>query len=236
MSAMADDSQSNHDNPVVDSPVPDVQVLDKPDSKDTITGDIDSATATNKSEIKGSENSSSNYSKSALSGSGSELTGPTTNENKGPVSPQASPPPAEDQAVESAQEEPETNDNVEATVSAKDSKDALTSTSRRSGTSGRGDTSSRAEGPSYGRSTPEDEEAIERLAAEKKLANETNDLRSQLFYKHDKLCLCVNGRRWEEIPEAVFELKELRCLFVANNHLTELPNEISNLRNIEVSV
>ena len=227
---MADDSQSNHDNPVADSPVPDVQVLDKPDPKDTITGDIDSATATNKSEPKGSENLSSNYSESALSGSGSELTGSTTNENEEPVSPQASSPPAEDQAVESAQEEPETNDNVEATVSAKDSKDALTSTS------GRSDTSSRAEGQSYGRSTPEDEEAIERLAAEKKLANETNDLRSQLFYKHDKLCLCVNGRHWEEIPEAVFELKELRCLFVANNHLAELPNEISNLRNIEVSV
>ena len=70
---------------------------------------------------------------------------------------------------------------------------------------------------------------------ERREADELKDFRSQLFYKHDKLCLCVNGRDWDHIPEVIFELDDLRCLFVANNYLKELPNGISNLKNLEVS-
>ena len=144
-------------------------------------------------------------------------------------------------AVDDVDEEPpETNDeDGQSALSAEDSKDAYSTTPHRS-------TSSQYLVAPFRSTISLDIHTVdlvdlvptvdpEQLAAEQKLAAETKALRSELFFKHDKLCLSVNGQALEQVPEAVFELKDLQCLFIANNQLTDLPHEISNLRKIEVS-
>ena len=194
---------------------------DEPPSKDTITGDTDSATVTIDSKAESvelDESSLSTETKSSTYGSVKTTHSDDVLDD--------------DQAMASAKQ------SKGATVSAKDSKDTTTSTAflseRPSCTSDVTIDMDDSPDISLLRTSPYAVSLAPTPSHERRQADELKDFRSQLFYKHDKLCLCVNGRDWDHIPEVIFDLDELRCLFVANNDLKELPNGISNLRNLEV--